>query len=150
MNNNYCNKCGECCRRIVVDFNKDILYRDGIEPLTSEFKDMLILQENRDGVAICYCKYLKNNLCTNINKPPECLTYPSSPMAFIPENCGYDGDIFVKKEHLKQKIRKLKEEILDYEAKISQNPKEKNQLQKIILRHQAFINKYKPYGSDEW
>ena len=150
MNNNYCNKCGECCRNITVDFTRDILFRDGIEPLQQDFKDMLIPIEKKDGVTICSCKYLNNNLCTNINKPASCLVYPSSAMAFIPNNCGYEGDIFTKKEHLKQKIRRLKEEIMDYQTQIIINPKEKNQLQRIINRHQTFIDKYKAYGSEEW
>ena len=38
MENNYCNKCGECCKKIAVDFSKNIIYRDGIQTLDDNLK----------------------------------------------------------------------------------------------------------------
>lgn len=150
MNKLFCNKCGECCKNIVIDFEKKILYRDGIEPLTQEFEKMLIPFDKKDNVTLCKCKFLENNLCTNSAKPTQCIIFPSSPFAFLPENCGYYGEIFLKNEKIKQKIRKIKEEILLYEIQAASNPSAKKELQRIIYRHQSFLNKYNVYGAADW
>lgn len=150
MEKDLCNKCRECCRKIAVDFDRKIVYKDGVEALTEDFASMLEAVEKRENITFCKCKYLENNVCSNPNKPEECIKYPSSPFAFIPEECGYYGEIFLKNENIKQKIRKLKEEIIHYEAEIITNKSEQNQLRKIIEKHQAFIDKYKIYGSENW
>lgn len=146
MENDYCNKCGECCRKIAVDFKHNIIYRDGIQTLSADFASMLKTVETKDNVTICECKYLKDNLCTNQNKPEECKNYPSSPFAFLQEDCGYYGAIFSIKESFMQKLRKMEEEIIHYEALINCSSKdEANQYRKIIEKHKAYINKYKMY-----
>ena len=147
MNNNYCNKCGKCCKEILVDFSQRIIYRDGVQHLSKEFEEIIIPYDKKENVSICYCKFLdKNNNCTHPKKPEECSKYPSSAFAFIPEECGYYGEIFSKLEHEKQKIRKLKEEIIEYESKLQED----KSLIKIINRHKAYIEKYKIYGSYNW
>ena len=80
-----------------------VIFRDGIQPLTKDFADILVKKETRGNVTICSCKFLENNLCNNPNKPQECINYPSSPFAFLPNDCGYEGDIFIKHEHIKQR-----------------------------------------------
>jgi hypothetical protein len=147
-----CNQCGECCKRILVDFDQKILFRDGIEPLDENFSKMLIPIEKKENITFCYCKFLQENLCTNTCKPDICQKFPSSPFAFLPENCAYYGEIFLKNESIKQKIRKMKEEILHYEALISKttSKSETKQYQKIINSHKIFISRFKPYGSDNW
>lgn len=150
MEKDLCKKCGECCRKIAVDFERKIIYKDGVETLSEEFASMLEPVEKRENVTFCKCKFLEDNICTNSDKPEECINYPSSPFAFLPEECGYYGEIFLKNENIKQKIRKLKEEIIHYEAEIITNKSEQNQLRKIIEKHQAFIDKYKIYGSENW
>lgn len=146
MEKNYCTKCGECCRNIAVDFFRNIIYRDGIQPLTSSFEKNLIKGEQKDNITFCTCKYLENSLCTNPQKPEECKNYPSSPFAFLPENCGYYGAVFVEREKFMEKIRKLEEEIIHYEALIAEASKDDaKQYAKIIEKHKNFINKYKMY-----
>lgn len=146
MEKDYCNKCGECCKNIAVDFYNRVMYRDGIQPVSEEFFSFLTPVGKKENITFCKCKFLSNNLCTNPNKPQECIDYPKSPFAFLNEDCGYTGDIFLKNESVKQKVRKLKEEILDYQTRLKNEPS----LQKIIDNHEAFINKYKSYGSDNW
>ena len=146
MEKDYCNKCGKCCKNIAVDFEKKILFRDGVQTLTKEFADMMIKDENKGSTTLCSCRYLQDTLCTNPNKLVECQNFPSSPFAFLPENCGFEGDIFIKLEKLKQKVRKLKEEIIYYNTIL---PEDKS-VQRIIDRHQSFIDKYKMYGSEDW
>ncbi len=146
MDKNYCTKCGKCCKEIAVDFSKNIIYRDGVEPLTEDFAGMLIKGEVKDNITFCSCKYLENNLCINPNKPEICEKYPSSPFAFLPENCGYYGVNFLEREKFMQKLRKLEEEIIHYEALISISSKDDaKQYAKIIEKHRSFINKYKMY-----
>lgn len=146
MENNYCNKCGECCKKIAVDFTQNIIYRDGVQNLTPEFSSMLIPVDKRENVTFCKCKFLKDNLCTNSQKPEECKNYPSFPFAFIPDNCGYYGEIFLKRENFMHKIRKFEEEIIHYETLIKVSPKnEAKQYEKIIEKHKEFINRYRIY-----
>lgn len=152
MERELCNKCGQCCKRIPVDFGRKIMYRDGIQPLGDIFEEYLQPIETRDNITFCACKYLADDLCTNPDKPEICKVFPYSPLAFLPDGCGFEGEIFLKKENLLQKIRKLKEEILDYkvQADVTRDKSEKRQLQRLIQSHQAFINKYKAYGSLDW
>lgn len=152
MERNLCNKCGMCCKEIPTDFSKRIIYRDGIQPLSSEFEKLLIPVEEKGYITICRCKFLENNLCTNPDKPQICSDFPYSPLAFLPENCGYTGEVFLKKEKLKQQIRKLKEEIMHYSALIDtvKDKNEQRQYQRIIDAHETFIKKYKVYGSGDW
>ena len=152
MECDYCTRCGECCKHIAVDFDSKILFFDGIQTLTDEFVQMLIPDKKKENITYCKCKYLKKNLCTNSHKPEICQNYPSSPFAYIPENCGYSGQVFMKLEKEKQKIRKLKEEIIHYEAliKTAYNNSDIKQYEKIINSHKAKINYYGVYGSNDW
>lgn len=146
----YCNRCGKCCSQIVVDFNNKVVYRDGIQPLGDEFEQILIKKYNKGNVTICECKYLKNNLCTNIDKPQICQDFPSFPFAFIPQECGYRGVMFLKSEHVKQRVRKFKEEIIDYEIQIKQGTQNKKELQRLINTRRLYIDKFSQYGSSDW
>lgn len=151
MEKDYCLKCGNCCRNIKIDLKRKILFFDGIQHLDENFLSMLEIIKTEDDISFCKCKFLENNSCSNLNKPEICKNYPSSPFAYIPRNCGFEGDVFMSLEHVKQKIRKLKEEIIHYEALINTSGKsEQNQYQKIINSHKKFIEKYKPYGSENW
>ena len=148
MEKDYCNKCGVCCKNIKADFDGNVLYWDGIQSLTEDFKSMLLPL----GEGLYTCKYLNNNLCTNPSKPEICVNYPFSPFVNLPEGCGYYGAIFMKREKVQQKIRKLKEEIIHYKALIDtiHNKNERNQYQKIIDSHQKQVDKYKEHGSQNW
>jgi len=103
-------------------------------------------------LGIYTCKYLKNNLCTNPNKPDICKNYPSFPFIQLPENCGYEGIIFLKKEDIKHKIRKIKEEILNYTILLetTKDKKEKQQYKKLIDIRNKSISKYKDFDSEDW
>lgn len=152
MENDFCNRCGCCCRNIIVDFSDRVLYWDGKVSLRDDFASMLSVVFQKENISICKCKYLKNNLCTNPQKPEECKNYPSFPFVKLSQDCGYEGKIFLEQEKIKQKIRKLKEEIIHYQAMIEMgsNKFEKNQLEKIIAIHQKRIDKYSQFGSEDW
>ena len=148
MERYFCNKCGKCCKNTGADSEKGILYWDGIQPLTDDFASMLI--HVNDNIYLC--KHLQGNICNNSLKPDICKNYPSSPFAELPESCGYSGEIFIKREKIKQRIRKLKEEILHYEILIQtiSDKREQNQYKKIIDSHQKYIDRYKEHGSNDW
>jgi len=163
-----CDRCGICCKLIPVDLDKNILLRNGIEPLDEELSECLIpidieaakeVSENYvenvlnyfPDATFCRCKFLApSNLCSKLNIPESCQKYPSHPFAFLHDDCGYLGEIFVKNEEIKQKIRRYKEEIIDYETLIAQGTKEEKGYKKIIISLQRFIDKYKIYGSEDW
>ena len=152
MDKLFCNQCGECCRKIAVDFNKNLMYRDGIQNLTENFKDMLSPVVNNGEITYCICKYLRGNQCSNPNKPDICKNFPSSPFAYLPESCAQSGNVFIESEKIKQRVRKLKEEIIDYNILVNTvtNKFERNGLLKIIQNHERFISKYLEYGSNDW
>lgn len=152
MDKNYCIKCGKCCERIRVNFSEKKLYFDGIQYLDEKFANMLTEIERDGSISYCKCIYLKNNLCTNNNKPEICKHYPSSPFAYITEDCGYSGIVFINSEKVKQKIRKLKEEIIRYETLIqtNNNKREQQQFYKVIHRYKKYIEQYSEYGADNW
>ena len=152
MRNDLCKKCGKCCANIPVDFVQKVMYRDGIETLGEDFASLLIPQSKRENVTFCTCKFLKDNSCTNPNKPACCQNFPQSPFAFLPEDCGYEGEIFGKNESIKQKVRKKKEEILDCAIKleITRDKDEKRALERTIAANQAFVDKYRVYGAENW
>ena len=148
MARDFCNKCGACCKHIRADLEAKLLYWDGAQPLSEEFESMLIPL----GDGVYTCKYLQNTMCTNPKKPDICINYPSSPFAELPESCDYRGEVFMKREKIQQKIRKLKEEIIHYSVLIDtiNDKKEQNQYQKIIDSHQKYIDRYKEHGSQDW
>ena len=164
----FCSKCGICCRLIPIDDETNMLLRDGIQEPDQGFLDslsLLTLDEARNinefyvekvqnifpNIKFYSCKFISDdNLCTNPEKPIACKNYPSHPLAIIPEDCGYDGEIFIKNEQLKQKIRKLKEEIIYYEALITSGDKNKHSYANIIENHKKFIEKYSKFGAWDW
>lgn len=154
---NLCNKCGLCCKYIpVID---GMILRDGKQPI---FEGLEPLNNLNDSYAkmvqnlfkdsqIYTCRYLSdNNECLHPQKPEICKNFPSGATSVIPENCGYSGAIFLEKEKLKQKIRKMKEEIIHYEALMQESPKDSENYQKIITARKNYIEKYKDYGSENW
>lgn len=157
-----CKKCGICCKLIPVIENKMI--RDGNQPLPNFLSPLSLndaqninesyvknVQNCFNNVCFYTCKYLsETNTCTHPNKPEYCKDFPATHMAFIPDECGFVGEVFLKQEKFKQKIRRLKEEILYYQTMIKENPKDSKNYQRIIDAHNRFINKFSSYGSELW
>ena len=163
-----CKNCFNCCKVIPIDFNRQSFLRDGLQPLDEEFLNMLIplsIEEARNinefyvenvhekfpDAEFYKCSHLNSeDICTNEDKHEYCKNFPSHPLAILPEDCDYYGEIFMKSEELKQKVRKYKEEIIYYEAMIASGCKDEKVYQKIITSLQRFIDKYIPFGSEEW
>lgn len=166
--NNLCKHCGICCKLIPIDPEKNVILRDGIQNLDEDFKTQLVklsieeakiinknyvenIQELFPNANFFSCKHLSiDNLCTSFEKHELCKRYPETPIAIIPEDCGYYGEIFIKLEEVKQKVRKYKEEIIYYEALINSGCKEEKVYYKIIDSLNKFIEKYIPFGAENW
>ena len=156
-----CRNCYKCCQ--LIPFFKGYILRDGVQALEEYFRpvDKITAQslnekyvrkvQNEFGDVEFYtCSYLKKGQCTNTNLPKNCIKFPQSATAIVPDECIYLGKVFLENEKLKQKIRRIKEEITNYEALILTNKKEENSYRKIILNLQRQVDKYKIFGSDNW
>ena len=94
------------------------------------------------------CKYLtETGFCS---KTENAQNISGEEHIFIPDNCEYYGILFLKLEEIKQKVRKYKEEIIYYEALIASGTKEEKIYLKIIDSLNKFIEKYIPYGANNW
>ena len=166
--NVFCNGCGMCCKLIPIKSGDCILVRDGFQLVNEEF--LAGLQELSDEAAkeisesyvekvhelfpdvkFYSCSHLLDkNVCEFDTKPSVCQNFPSTALAMVPDECACLGDIFMKNEALKHKIRMIKEEILDYETLIESGDKDSASYKKIIENLTRFITKYKDFGSTNW
>lgn len=74
---------------------------------------------------------------------------PKTPWDKMPEGCGFEGWLFLKREEIKQQIRKQKEELLILEINLKNEPNSqeiKNRIENIKKE----IKKYENKGSWDW
>lgn len=91
-------------------------------------------------------KEMPKRLCFHCGKCGGKL--PENAFSDLPENCGYEGWIFLKKEEHKQKIRKLNEEIILLNVKI-ENAKSNTKKKKFLHAKNKLLEKIdelKNYG----
>lgn len=168
MMNVFCNGCGMCCKIIPIKIGDNILVRDGFQIADEDFiSGLQELSEieaqniNEDyvknvqsifpDIKFYTCKYLSDeNKCLLKQKPSVCENFPSTALAIVPDECACYGDVFIKNEALKRKIRMIKEEILDYEIRIENGDSDSASYKKIIENLNRFIIKYKDFGSENW
>lgn len=166
--NVFCNGCGMCCKLIPVKSGDNVLVRDGFQTADESFLNGLVplssdsarkinedyvnkVQEKFPLVKFYRCKHLSaENKCSLDKKPPVCENFPKTPLAIIPDECSCAGDVFIKNEELKRKIRMIKEEILDYETLIAIGDKDSDSYKKIVENLKRFIAKYKDFGAEDW
>lgn len=110
--------------------------------------------EDPNKVTFYTCRHIQdNNLCGIYKERPElCDRFPSSPWAVVPPGCGYEGWLFKKREEIKQKIRKQKELMLEFETelKTNQNPEIRKKLEEGIEKIKSMIEMFAQYGSKDW
>jgi len=70
----------------------------------------------------------------------------------IPIKCKIEGLFFLKRENIKQKIRKQKEECLLLKIKLikTTNTKQKDKINNKINKINKEIDKFSDYGSKDW
>lgn len=165
----YCKFCGMCCKLIPVNGEEHILVRDGFQLPDEEFINSLkplsieeacsinekyvkTVQSMFSDIQFFSCKYLtpENKCFIEDTKPSFCKNFPSSPLALVPDECGYLGDIFIKNEELKRKIRMIKQDIIDYQTLIDMGDKDSKSYGKIIENLSRFVKKYEDFGSNDW
>jgi len=160
--NEFCHSCTICCRLIPVIDGK--MLRDGFCDLPDNYISVPLeeaIKMNESYVKKVHdifpnakffrCSNLsQNNKCELENFPQSCSVYPENAMAIVPDECYYSGEIFIKKEELKHKVRKYKEEMLYHQTHINPDDKDSAAHEKIIRSLSRFVDKYKPFGSDNW
>ena len=177
-----CVRCGLCCRvaTTTTPYKKLLEMRDAgdegaidflsvFEPyesieaarkVSAPTVDNIINSLKADGnykeedMTFYKCKYLDdNNLCTRYDtRLALCKHFPASPWAIVPPGCGYEGWLFVKREETKQKIRKIKEELLELQLlkKKTTSPDIQLKIASVEKKMLANIELYKKYGSENW
>lgn len=177
-----CKMCGKCCRVATtsvpyaslkqmaddgdegaVDFLTLFVPYGSIEDakkVECEVVENIINRLSEDGkfddnlTTFYYCKYLQaDNLCSNYeNRPALCRHCPSTPWVVVPPECGFEGWLFWKREEAKQRVRKLKEELLELKVLRKRTTNEET-LKKILAveeKLQKNIDMYKKHGSENW
>ena len=179
---NLCIKCGLCCRvaTTTTPYKKLLEMREQgdqgaidflsvFEPYESIEAAREVSAETVDNIIKCLsidgnynesettfykCKFLDdNNLCTRYeDRLLLCKHFPASPWAIVPPGCGYEGWLFMKREEAKQKIRKIKEELLELELLKNKTNSLDIQLKiaSVEKKMQSTIEMFKKYGSENW
>lgn len=176
-----CLMCGRCCRCATTfqsyeqlqklaqegdDSAKDFLSIFEPYPSLDEARkvDALIVDnlltcletciEQPEDIKLYRCKYIQdNNLCGRYqDRPALCGRFPTSPWSIIPPGCGYEGYLFQCREEIKQRVRKYKEDILEFEARLKteQDSEIKVKLESAIVKMKDIIAHYARYGSPDW
>ncbi len=170
-----CRMCGKCCRIV----NSEVSYsklkqmaQDGhngaveflslFEPYESldaakkvdaELVGRILAECRGKDVYFYYCKYLQDNLCSRYEcRLDSCRQYPSSLWQIVPSGCGFEGWLFWRREEVKQKVRKYKEELIELKL-LRLRTKDNETLKRIAsVEHKIFknIELYKKFGSENW
>lgn len=93
-------------------------------------------------------KELPEELCLKCGKCNGIL--PNGVFAKIPDNCGYEGWLFLKREEYKQKIRRLDENVilLNIKIKNAKSNTKKKKFEHALRKIQEQLENYKQeYGN---
>lgn len=177
-----CKMCGRCCKMSTtsksyeelkslaesgdegaVDFLEIFEPYESIEKAMeadSETVENIIHMLTTDGkfdktkLTFYHCRFIgENNLCSIYTKRKElCKHFPSSPWAIVPPKCGFEGWLFTKREEIKQKVRKEKEELVELELLRSRTTDSESlaKIELVIQKLNRNIDLYSKYGSRDW
>ncbi len=177
-----CHMCGKCCRVVTTSIPyKELKKRSqkgekGASDFLSLFEpyesievarkvDAAVVDNiinrliddgnyNEEEITFYCCKYLgDDNLCSRYHtRLTLCRHCPSSPWSIVPPGCGFEGWLFWQREQEKQKVRLLKEELIELEL-LKHRTSDSQMLDKIDSVQSKIrknINLYKRYGSENW
>ena len=176
-----CHMCGKCCKVVTTsipykqllkmkengdsgatDFLEIFEPFDSVEDARNLCPDIVenIIERFKknskptDNLEFYTCRFLgEDNLCRIYkNRKTLCKHFPSTPWAIVPPGCGFEAWLFLKREEAKQKVRKLKEELIEL-ALLRTKVTDEQVLSKISSVEEKIndiINKYKKYGSEDW
>lgn len=176
-----CRCCGRCCRvattsipyeelkhRCANNEQEAIDFLEIFEPYPSieaaktadkEIVENIINRLKNDGrdysnLTFYRCKYIQdNNLCGIYDERKNlCKIFPNSPWAVVPPGCGFEGWLFLKREEVKQRIRKLKENQLYFRLKL-QHASDSEQIKALkdaIKSIDDIVMQYEVFGASDW
>ena len=179
---NLCHMCGRCCRVVTttrpyqelqkmaqagdegaVDFLK--IFEpypsiDAAKEADAEVVENVIKRTceernlNPSRLTFYKCKYLlDDNKCSIYEERPAlCRHCPSTPWAVVPPGCGFEAWLFLKREEVKQKIRKSKEDLLELKLLRTKmkNPEDLKKIDAVVHKIYGMIESYKKYGAEDW
>ena len=177
-----CKMCGKCCKVVTtpIPYSKLLQMAEDGDQGALDFLSVFVPYKSIDdakiadnniveniierlsqdgnfdvnGITFYYCKYLQSdNLCSNYaNRPALCIHFPSTPWAIVPPECGFEGWLFMKREETKQKIRKVKEELIELQL-LKRKKLSDETLAKIEAVEKKMYNSielHKKHGSEFW
>ena len=177
-----CHMCGRCCRMSTTTYPYEELkarmengeegacdFLELFEPYPSieaareadsSIVDNIIKSLKSDDkydeskLTFYRCRHIMdNNLCgIYLSRKKLCDNFPVSPWAVAPPGCGFEGWLFQKREEVKQKVRKLKESLLDFDLMLKEgkNPEQTEKIKEAIEKTQNIIDHYSKYGASDW
>lgn len=177
-----CNMCGRCCRvsttyipyadlksmaeqgdKGAIDFLEIFepyesteaaraVDKSTVDNILTAIQDDDIWKEN--DITFYKCRYISDdNLCGIYeNRKELCSRCPSTPWSVVPPGCGFEGWLFQKREELKQKIRKQKENLLLAQTFLNEaiTPEQIARINLTIDNIKKTISAYEKYGSANW
>lgn len=178
---NICKKCGKCCRLIhslksyqdfceeskngdsvAVNFLKLFLPYESLEEALAIDSDCVngIIEHHKriygedTSTYFYHCRYIaEDNTCKVYDMRPKfCRHYPKNEFIILPQDCSYEGYSFMRREKIKAKVRKAKEQLLDIKV-MRQKVTDRATLEKLNkLEKQSilFVDQYKYFGSGNW
>lgn len=177
-----CNMCGICCRLATTEVPYKKLLElqaqgdEGAMDFLELFEPYASIEEarkvsasvvdnvinglkadnnyNEDELTFYHCRFIgDDNLCGRYEtRKILCDHFPSTPWAIVPPGCGFEGWLFMKREETKQKIRKVKEELIELQL-LKRKKLSDEMLAKIEAVEKKMYNSielHKKHGSEFW
>lgn len=174
-----CHKCGRCCRSATSSFthtqlrqmaesgDKDALdFLEVFTPFESIEAARKVVPEQVEQVVnaikdangdlgeltFYHCQYVtEEGLCGIYERRPKfCQSAPNSGWSIMPPGCGFEGWQFLKREHQRAEIRKLKEihfQMAQLEKAQIAIPRDLNELNEEI---NTLLQPWETYGAKHW
>lgn len=177
-----CKMCGRCCRCSTTFNTYEELIKlkeegdEGAKDFLEIFEPFDSIEEARkqdeklvdniiekiktdnlldpEKITFYKCKYIKeNNLCGIYEERKElCRRSPSSAWAIVPPGCGFEDWLAEKREEIKQKVIKQKENLVIAQGLLQEavTQQQKERIQITIKNIQETINSFTKYGAKDW
>lgn len=177
-----CHMCGKCCRVVTTPKTYEELCaaRDAgdegavdflslFEPYPSIAEARKVSKETVDNIVNALkengaydeskltfykCRYIQDdNLCARYQDRLQlCDNFPATPWAVVPPGCGFEGWLFQQREEKKQKVRKLKENLLSLDVMLSEcdDEDQKKRVLETADKLKYTISMYECYGGNDW
>lgn len=170
---NLCKMCGKCCRVVTTSKSYEELKRlaskndEGAKDFLELFEPYESIEKAKEvdiatvenigydkNTTFYHCRFIgDDNLCTRYEtRKTLCRICPSNPFVVVPPNCGFEEWLKSEREKIVKKVRRLKQERLEYinALKTVESASTRETLSKLITIIDEFISNYAKYGAEEW